>query len=209
VGSNILVELERERVRYRFGTLFRIVEARLRYLRWDGEMSEPVTRVNFERGAAAGVLLYDPAQDAVALVEQFRYPVYAGLLEETQEKHPEQAWLLEVVAGTAEGDRTQADVARRELLEEAGYAVSDNLHPIAAVYPSPGGSSEVIHLYWAEVAIDERAQAGGGLAREGEDTRVVVLPFAQALAMIGDQIQDAKTILCLQHLKLRQLEVVG
>jgi nudix-type nucleoside diphosphatase (YffH/AdpP family) len=172
-------------------------------------MSEPVTRVNFERGAAAGVLLCDPAQGKVVLVKQFRYPVYAGLSPEERAEDAGRAWLLEVAAGIAEGDQAQADVAKRELLEEAGYDVSGDLHEIATIYPSPGGSSEVIHLYWAAVEIDERAQEGGGLAEEGEDTEVVVLPLAEALGMVGHEIQDAKTILCLQHLKLHPLETVG
>ena len=46
---------------YRFGSLFRCIRAQIRYRRFDGTMSAPVTRINFERGDSVGVLLYDPA----------------------------------------------------------------------------------------------------------------------------------------------------
>jgi ADP-ribose pyrophosphatase len=200
------VEIKREHVRYRYRKLFRVVKARLRYRRSDGKMSEPTTLINFERKAvAAGVLAYDPRRDEVVLVKQFRYPVYAGLSpEERAGEGAKVAWVLEVVAGIAEGDQSPAEVAKRELLEEAGYAVSGDLNHIATVYPSPGASSELVYLYWTEVEIGKQAQRGGGLAEEGEDIKVIVLPLQEALDMVaGGQIRDAKTVLCLLHLKLR------
>jgi ADP-ribose pyrophosphatase len=140
----------------------------------------------------------------VLLVRQFRYPVYAGLDPEARAgEGARQAWLLETVAGIAEGDQSAPQVAQRELLEESGYAVAGPLHKIASVYPSPGGSSERIHLYWGEVDAAHKTAPGGGLEEEGEDTEVVVIPLNEALAMVErGEIQDAKTIVCLQHLAL-------
>ena len=118
------VQIEEETCQYSFQNLFRIVEASLRYRRSDGRLTKTVMRVNFERGDAVGVLLYDPHQDAVILVRQFRYPVYAGLSdEERRGERARQAWILEVVAGITESGESPAQVARRELLDEAGYAV--------------------------------------------------------------------------------------
>jgi len=46
---------------------------------------------------------------------------------------------------------------------------------------------------------------GGGMADEGEDTEVVRLPFEKAMAMIKTgEIADAKTVIALQHLALRE-----
>jgi len=133
---------------YAFGKLFRVVRATLQYRRFDGRMSDPVTRINFERGDSVGVLLYDPQDDAVVLVRQFRYPVYASLdPAERAGDSTEQAWLLEMVAGVKDVDRTVRDVAHKELLEEAGYMVKGDLQPITTIYPSPGGTSERIHLF--------------------------------------------------------------
>jgi nudix-type nucleoside diphosphatase (YffH/AdpP family) len=200
------VDVQEETVRYAFGSLLRVVEARLRYRRSDGQMSEPITRVNFERGDAVGVLLYDRQRDAVILVRQFRYPVYAGLSEEERQgEGARQAWLLEIVAGIAEGDQSALEVGRRELLEEAGYVVQGELKFIASIYPSTGGSSERIHLYWGEVSAARPSGAGGGLKEEGEDTEVVVLPFQAAMDMIASgEICDGKTIVALQYLALHK-----
>ncbi len=190
---------------YRFDERFRVVRATLQYRRFDGQMSDPVTRINFDRGDSVGVLLYDPQDDAVILVRQFRYPVYASLNPDEREGDgTKRAWLLEIVAGVVDEDQTIKEVAHRELLEEAGYEVKGELQPIiATIYPSPGGSSEHIHLFLGEVDRRQRAGKGGGIAAEGEDTQIVVFPFREAMEMVArGEICDAKTIIALQHLAL-------
>ncbi|MCK4449423.1 MAG: NUDIX domain-containing protein [Anaerolineae bacterium] len=189
---------------YSFEKLFRVVRARLRYRRFDGRMSDPITRINLERGDSVGVLLYDAQDDAVVLVRQFRYPVYASLDPEKRAGDgARQAWLLEIVAGVKDAGRTVREVAHKELLEEAGYEVEGDLRPITTIYPSPGGTSERIHLFLGEVDHRQRAGKGGGVAAEGEDTQIVVLPFREAMEMIASgEICDAKTIVALQRLAL-------
>jgi ADP-ribose pyrophosphatase len=197
---NILDQVED----YRFSDQFRVIRARLQYRRFDGRMSDPVTRINFERGDSVGVLLYDPQDDAVILVRQFRYPVYASLdPDEREGDGAKRAWLLEIVAGVVDEDQTVKEVANKELLEEAGYKVKGELQPIATIYPSPGGTSERIHLFLGEVDHRQRISKGGGVAAEGEDTQIVVLPFREAMDMVArGGIRDAKTIIALQHLAL-------
>jgi ADP-ribose pyrophosphatase len=189
---------------YRFGEQFRVTRATLRYRRFDGQMSDPVTRFNFERGDSVGVLLYDPQDDAVVLVRQFRYPAYAGLdPDEREGDGASRAWLLEIVAGVVDEDQTIKEVAHRELLEEAGYQAKGELQPIGTIYPSPGGTSERIHLFLSEVDRRQRAGKGGGIAAEGEDIQIVILPLRQAMDMVTrGEICDAKTIIALQHLAL-------
>lgn len=198
------VEILDEVEDYRFGELFRVIRARLQFRRFDGAMSDPVTRINFERGESVAVLLYDPQDDAVILVRQFRYPVYAGLSpDERAGEGARRAWLLEIVAGVMDAGRTLEEVAREELLEEAGYRVKGELQPIATVYPSPGGTSERMHLFLAEVDHRRRAGEGGGVPAEGEDIQTLVLPFQEAMEMVArGEICDAKTIIALQHLAL-------
>jgi ADP-ribose pyrophosphatase len=180
------------------------MRARLRHERFDGGMSQEVTRVNCERGDSVGVLLYDPRDDAVILVRQFRYPVYAGLTPgERDGNGARQAWLLEIVAGVQDEGRSVKEIAHKELLEEAGYVVKGDLQPITTIYPSPGGTSERIHLFLGEVDTREQVGEGGGVAAEGEDTQIVALLFHEAKAMVASgAIRDAKTIIALQHLAL-------
>lgn len=193
---------------YRFGNLFRVLRATLQFRRFDGQWSDPITRINFERGDSVGILLYDPREDAVVLVRQFRYPVYASLSPQQREgEGAKQAWLLETVAGVHDVGRTVKQVAHQELLEEAGYAIKGDLRPIATFFVSPGGTSERIHLFWSEVDYRRRASKGGGVIAEGEDTQIVVLPRQEAMAMIGrGEICDAKTIIALQYLTLMKAE---
>ena len=138
------------------------------------------------------------------MVRQFRYPVYASLTEaERQGKAVQQAWLLEIVAGVQDEGHAIKEIANKELLEEAGYAVSGDLQPITTVYASPGATSERIHIFWGEVDQHERLTSGGGVAAEGEDIEIVVVPFVEALTLIAkNEICDAKTIIALQHLAL-------
>ncbi len=182
--------LQRERLVDNFFKLDRILVRRERY---DGSMGTPLSRLLFERGDAAGVLLYDPCTWEVLLVRQFRCAAY---------ERGDDAWLWEIVAGTQAPDDDPAQTARREAVEEAGYRLGE-LHPVAIVYPSPGACTERIHLYVAPVTPEDRVADGGGLADEGEDIATAWIPLDEALAMVrrGD-ILDAKTVLCLQHLQL-------
>ena len=189
---------------YSFGNMFRVNRATLRYRRFDGHMSEEITRINFERGASAGVLLYDPNEDVVLLTRQFRYPVYASIdPEKVKEGEAKQAWLLEVMAGIIDPGLSAVEIASKELLEEAGYVVQGSYRPITTIYPSPGGSSERIHLFLGLVGHKDRLSTGGGLPSEGEDIQVESLSFQESMMMIArGEISDAKTIIALQHLAL-------
>src|SRR3546814_4580479 len=100
-----------------------------------------MAREIFERGHAAAVLLYDPARDAVVLIEQFRPGAYAAGVN---------PWLVEVVAGIIEAGETPADVVQREAVEEAGCSVTA-LHPIGTFFVTPGGSSETVEIGRAHV----------------------------------------------------------
>jgi len=199
------VEILSEIEDYSFDRLFRLVRAQLRHRRFDGRMSDPVTRINFDRGDSVGVLLFDPVERKVVLVRQFRYPVYASLVkQEIGHEDTGRAWLLEIVAGVREAEKTVEQVARRELLEEAGYRLTGKLEEIATVYPSPGGTSERITIFLGEVRRGERTAQGGGVAAEGEDIQVEVFPLEQALSMLErGEISDAKTVIALQHLALK------
>ena len=75
---------------YSFKNLFRVIRARLRYRRFDGRMSEAITRINFERGDSVGVLVYDPDEDVVVLVRQFRWNWWQALSSQVtaQSKSP-------------------------------------------------------------------------------------------------------------------------
>ena len=110
---------------------------------------------------------------------------------------------MEIIAGYQEPDEAEVDVASREAEEEAGCKITD-LQTICRYYSSPGSSNEQIHLYLARVNVDGVAGVHG-LEDEGEDIRVHVLPFEQAMAMIGSgHIDSAMPIIALQWLALNR-----
>ena len=175
---------------------FKIDRAVLQYEKFNGEMSEEVTRLDFNRGNTVAVLLYDEDKDSVILVKQFRYSAYVN---------DGPGWILEIVAGIIDEGRDAVSVARAELMEEAGYEV-DDLEFISRFYVSPGGTSERIDLYLG--LTHRRIDSGGGKPDEGEDTQVVEMPFDEAMKMAeSGEICDAKTIIALQWLKLRKMNV--
>ena len=176
-----------------FNDFFKIQEAVLRYLRFDGQMSRPVRRLVFERGDAVAAIIFNRDTQKVTFINQFRYPTY--------EKGP--GWIIELVAGILEPNEKPEDAMRREMMEEIGYK-SSNLTYIATFYVSPGGSSERIILYFAEVSNADKVSAGGGLASEEEDIQLIELSLPELwTALDAGEIADAKTIIGAMWLRKR------
>lgn len=168
-----------------------------RHRRYDGTWSELVTRDMYTIGEVAMVIPYDPALDAVLLIEQFRT---CGLI------YGEATWLVEAVAGIVDPGETPPEVARREAMEEAGCEIGEPVH-ITTAYSSPGGYGERTHIYAARADL---SAVGGfhGLAHEHEDIRAVVVPLAEALAATRDgRIKDAKTFLMIQWLEANKTQI--
>ena len=177
-----------------FDGFFKIEEAELAYERFDGSMTPPLKRLVFERGDSVAALVYHHEEDRLLFLRQFRYPTY--------EKGP--GWVTEVVAGMQEHGEPAEDALKREILEEIGYEVS-HLEPIATFYVSPGGSSERIVLYYAEVTAAGKVAAGGGLIEENEDIVTVSYSRAELVqAVAAGQIQDAKTLIGILWFQVRQ-----
>jgi ADP-ribose pyrophosphatase len=170
---------------------FQIDELTLSHELLDGRMSRPLRRLVLERGDAVAILLFRPADQRVVLVRQFRAPL--------------KGWMLEVVAGILDPREEPAAAARREILEETGYQVEE-LEQIAAFYTTPGGSSEHIHLYFAQVSEAQRLAPGGGCAAEDEDIEVVELGLEEVWALLdAGRIEDAKTLIALMWLRAKSL----
>lgn len=177
-----------------FDGFFKIDEAELSYERFDGRMSATVRRLCFERGDSVAALVFHRDRRCALFTEQFKYPTYA--------KGP--GWIVETVAGMIDAGETPEAALRRELREELGYE-AEALEPIADFYLSPGGSSERILLYYAEVSEAGRSGAGGGVESEGEDIATVALTLDELAGLLrSGGLHDAKTIIGVQWLLNRQ-----
>ncbi len=173
-------------------------EATLQFEKFNGTMSRAVRRINVYRGDAVAVLLFDSLRSCCYFVRQFRYPVFTV--------EPQNAWPLEVVAGSVESNDGLLVTAIREVEEEAGFRITgDQLVAIGRCYPSPGGTSERIFLYAVDVANATRVNDGGGLTAAEEDIQVIELSESQVhRRFINNEFCDAKTLLCLHWYFSRQ-----
>jgi len=160
----------------------------------DGRV-ERQTREVYDRGHGVALLPHDPERGTVLLVRQFRIPAYmAG----------HNGMLVEACAGMCDGN-TPEDAIRKEAEEELGLKVR-RLTRLFEAFMSPGSVSEKLTFFLADYRPEDRSAPGGGAEGEGEDIEILETTLDEAFAMIGTgEIADAKTIMLLQHARLRYL----
>jgi ADP-ribose pyrophosphatase len=181
-----------------FKGFFKMTRTLVEHRLFGGGWSRPLTRELFVRGDAVGVLLYDPVNHLVGLVEQFRF----GAINEKLSP-----WQYEVVAGMMSSEENPRQVAIRELKEEAGVEV-EKLIPICDYLVSVGGTDEKMHMY---CGLLDLAGKGGiyGLDDEGEDILFQVWPYNEIMQAFSEGLLNsaAMTIsmlwLQLNHSELR------
>jgi nudix-type nucleoside diphosphatase (YffH/AdpP family) len=185
-----------ERRRTPYAHFFAVEEYDLRFRRFDGSMSETVTRAAFISADAVTVLPYDPGRDRVLLIEQFRPGPFA--------RSSRTPWLLEAIAGRIDAGETPEDTARREAREEAGLEIAQLIR-IAGYYPSPGAKAEYLHSYLGLSDLPDDAGGLGGLASEEEDIRSHVLSFETLMALVASgEIDNAPLLLSAMELSRRR-----
>ncbi|WP_080779458.1 GDP-mannose pyrophosphatase NudK [Chryseobacterium phocaeense] len=157
---------------------------------------ETQSREAYDRGNGAVIMLYNKVSGTVILTRQFRLPTFingnsAGML-------------IEACAGLLDQDNPE-DCIKRETEEETGYKIS-KVEKIFEAYMSPGSVTEILHFFIAEYAPDMKINNGGGLEEEGENIEVLELSFDKTLDMVDHgEIKDAKTIMLLQYLRLKNI----
>jgi ADP-ribose pyrophosphatase len=176
-----------------------VVQYKVAHKLFSGDWSKPYFREICERYNAVTVLPYDPVLDKVVLIKQFR----VGALEDK-----ESPWLLELVAGIIDKEKTPAEIAKIETQEEAGLDII-KLIPVYGYWSSPGGTSEYVNLF---CAIVDASNASGihGLAAENENILVSTMSSAEAFAAIkSGLIRNASTIIALQWLELNKAVITN
>lgn len=158
---------------------------------WQNQLRE-----SYDRGDGAAILLYNSTKKTVILTKQFRMPSY--LNENTD------GMMIEVCAGLLDADDPLTCI-KKEAEEETGYKII-NPTKLFEIYSTPGAVTEKIHYFIAEYNAHMKISEGGGLEEETEEIEVLEIPFNEALEMIySGEIKDAKTIILLQHAKIKGL----
>lgn len=178
---------------------FPLERVRFRHRRFDDSWSDTRTWELWRRGRAGAVLPYDPVQDCVVLLEQFRLPAAAAGIDPV---------LVEIPAGLCDPGEDPVSTLRREAEEEAGLTVL-RLHRIGDYLLTPGGADEYVGLYAGEVRLPADAAASataeGGLAAEHEDIRVRVWPAEAAIeAALDGTMPNVVTAVALLWLAARR-----
>jgi ADP-ribose pyrophosphatase len=126
---------------------------------------EYVTRVGV---TGAVIIVAVTGEQKLLLVEQYRIPVHARTIE-----------LPAGIVGDEPGgsDESLADAAKRELLEETGFA-AERIEVLTTGPSSSGLTSEVVTLLLASGL--KRTHAGGGVAHENITVHEVPLTEAHA-----------------------------
>lgn len=141
----------------------------------------------FERGNSVAAVIFHRDKQVFLFTQQYRIG-------------PQQD-MIEIVAGSMDKENeTPSQALIREVEEELGYQViTDSVEHIASVYVSPGGTSEKVHIMYAEV--ENKISSGGGV--EGEDITVIEMTAHQITDL--SQFNDAKTVLGIQWFLNRAL----
>lgn len=162
----------------------------------ENEKVQTHVREVYDRGNGAAILLYNTTQKTVILTRQFRLPTFLN--------GNKSGMMIEVCAGLLDQDHPEQAIIR-ETEEETGYRLS-KVQKVVETYMSPGAVTEILYLFVGEYNESMKVSEGGGLASEQENIEVLEYTFDEAYAMIeSGEITDAKTILLLQHAKIKEL----
>ncbi|SHG31058.1 NUDIX domain-containing protein [Flavobacterium aquidurense] len=165
------------------------------YQKKDGKVESHIREV-YDRGNGAAILLYNTSKKTVILTRQFRLPTYLN--------GNKTGMMIEVCAGLLDQDNAEEAVIR-ETEEETGYRLQ-KVQKVIETYMSPGSVTEILYLFVGEYDETMKVNDGGGLDAEQENIEVLEYTFEEAYNMIeSGEITDAKTILLLQHAKIKGL----
>ncbi|MDQ3278026.1 MAG: GDP-mannose pyrophosphatase NudK [Bacteroidota bacterium] len=165
------------------------------YRKKDGSLHTQ-SREAYDRGNGAAILLYNQEQRTVILTRQFRLPTFVN--------GNASGMLIEACAGLLDRDNPEACI-RRETEEETGYRVH-NVQKVLEAYMSPGSVTEILYFFIAAYTPNMKISGGGGVDGEEENIEVLELDIDEAMAMVENgAIRDGKTILLLQHIKLKNI----
>ncbi len=135
-----------------------------------------IKREVMRRKNAVSALVYNTVTKMYIFVSQWRPGVGGDIVE--------------IPAGVLDhGSEDPRDAMIREIEEEIGYGV-DKITLLDEGFVSPGGTTEMISVYFAEVS--DKVGEGGGVQGEDEEIDIVEMTRDE---MLNTRFKDFKTII--------------
>ncbi|XP_020811170.1 uridine diphosphate glucose pyrophosphatase [Drosophila serrata] len=140
------------------------------------------------------VLLFSKSREKLIFVRQFRGSVYHGICTgsnvqvsegeaDLERFPPEMGVTLELCGGAVDKDKSLAEIAQEEVLEECGYKVPvESLKHVFDYRSGVGASSGAMTLFYCEVRDDQKVAMGGGV--DNEVIQVVELSVEEARKLV-------------------------
>jgi ADP-ribose pyrophosphatase len=179
-----------------FDKYFKIDEQIFTIPKEEGEDLE-ISRLRLNRPNAVAVLIYNKEKSTFTFVRQYR-----PAIGEKNDNEP----ILEIAAGLIDEGETSEEAAKREVIEETGYKVS-NLELLHKYFPGVGYCSEKVWVYLATVTESDKVEDGGGLEIEGEMMEVVEFSLEDVYHDFHNGFFiDGKTIISLLEFKTRHTD---
>lgn len=151
------------------------------------DVARDVVRLPDGREVERAVVLHPGAVALVVVDDEGRW------LLVRQYRHPARRELLEIPAGTIDGDESPEETAAREIREETGYA-ADSLTRLGGTWMAPGFCTEYITYFLASgLRADPLPQDDD----EGLSAPVRLTVDEIEAAVDRGEIQDAKTLVAL------------
>ena len=153
-----------------------------------------VETVTLPNGATANLeVITHPGAAAVVPMKDDRTVVMIR-----QYRHAVGGFIYEIPAGKLHRGEDPKDCAAREVEEETGYKVG-RLEPLLSFLTTPGFTNEIIHIF-----VGRELSPGTQHLDADEILEIIEMPLDQAIVRINaGEIQDAKTIIGLQAVRLR------
>ena len=113
------------------------------------------------------------------------------------------ARIYEMAAGMIDKEETPEEAAVRELREETGLIIeASRLRRVASAFPSIGGSTELVHLFIADLPtthVEDRVQAVGD---GGEEIDILKMTWDDAFELLEKETMGVSSGLLLRELKI-------
>ncbi|XP_045172308.2 uridine diphosphate glucose pyrophosphatase NUDT14-like [Mercenaria mercenaria] len=148
---------------------------------------------------SVAILIYNSSRNVFILVKQFRPAVYINAAKSMQDetgnvtidhtKYPGSLGLTyELCAGIVDKEKSVAEIAQEEILEECGYKVTtESLRRITGFRNGVGTSAAYQDMFYVEVTDEMKVSPGGGNQHEGELIDIVEIPLSEGRTFMMDE----------------------